>query len=92
MPSSTTASPPIRWPGRLRTLVTTDLAVVAGEITTKADLSRANVDKIVATPFAPSAMSTRKSASRPTPGQCMIHSQSPDISMGVDVAAPATRG
>ena len=29
------------------TLVTTDLAVVAGEITTKADLSRAAVDRLV---------------------------------------------
>src|SRR5437764_5460026 len=29
------------------TLVTTDLAVVAGEITTRADLSRATVDRLV---------------------------------------------
>ena len=76
------------------TLVTTDLAVVAGEITTKADLSRAKVDKIV--------RDTIRSIGYVDPDigfaadtcqvQCMIHSQSPDISMGVDVGGAGDQG
>jgi S-adenosylmethionine synthetase len=76
------------------TLVTTDLAVVAGEITTKADLSRAKVDKIV--------RDTIRSIGYVDPEigfaadtcqvQCMIHSQSPDISMGVDSGGAGDQG
>ncbi len=38
------------------TMVTTDLAVVAGEITTKAPLTRAAVDKLFAKPSSQSVM------------------------------------
>src|SRR5881409_1984958 len=68
------------------TLVTTDLAVVAGEITTKADLTRAVVDRIVrdvvrdigyvdhAIGFAADTCQV----------DIHVHKQSPHIAMGVD--------
>ncbi len=76
------------------TLVTTDLAVVAGEITTKADLSPAVVDRIVrdvvreigyVDPAIGFAADTCKVA-------CHVHAQSPDISMGVDVGGAGDQG
>jgi S-adenosylmethionine synthetase len=76
------------------TLVTTDLAVVAGEITTKADLSRTVVDRLV------------REAVReigyvdPTIGfaadTCQVdihlHKQSPHIAMGVDGGGAGDQG
>src|SRR4051794_16165062 len=76
------------------TLVTTDLAVVAGEITTKADLSAAVVEGIVrdvvreigyVDPEIGFAADTCKVA-------CHVHAQSPDISMGVDVGGAGDQG
>ncbi len=76
------------------TLVTTDLAVVAGEITTKADLSAAAVERIVrdvvreigyvdpAIGFAADSCKVH----------CHVHAQSPDISMGVDVGGAGDQG
>src|SRR3954452_4665652 len=76
------------------TLVTTDLAVVAGEITTKADLSRKTVDALVR------QMIREIGYTDPTIGfaadtcqvDVVIHSQSPDISMGVDVGGAGDQG
>jgi S-adenosylmethionine synthetase len=76
------------------TLVTTDLAVVAGEITTKADLSPAVVDRLVrdtireigyVDPTIGFAADTCKVA-------CHLHSQSPDISTGVDSGGAGDQG
>jgi S-adenosylmethionine synthetase len=76
------------------TLVTTDLAVVAGEITTKAPLTRAAVDKLVrdvvreigyddpAVGFAADTCQV----------DCRIHAQSPHIAMGVDVGGAGDQG
>src|SRR5262249_29240842 len=76
------------------TLVTTDLAVVAGEITTKADLTRAVVDRIV--------RDTVKEIGYvdPTIGfaadtcqvNCYLHKQSPHIAMGVDLGGAGDQG
>jgi S-adenosylmethionine synthetase len=76
------------------TLVTTDLAIVAGEITTKADLTPAAVERLV-----------RETAREigyvdPTIGfaadtckiQCHIHKQSPHIAMGVDTGGAGDQG
>jgi S-adenosylmethionine synthetase len=76
------------------TLVTTDLAMVAGEITTKADLSRKTVDGIVR------QMIREIGYTDPTIGfaadtcqvVCNLHAQSPDISMGVDQGGAGDQG
>ncbi|MBK9579710.1 MAG: methionine adenosyltransferase [Fibrobacterota bacterium] len=71
------------------TLTTTDLVVVAGEITTKAPLTRANVDALVrgvvrdigyVDPTIGFAADTCQVDIR-------VHSQSPDIAQGVDAKA-----
>src|SRR6516165_5479558 len=76
------------------TLVTTDLAVVAGEITTKAPLTRAAVDKLVrdvireigyVDPDIGFAADTCQV-------DCRIHSQSPNIAQGVDVGGAGDQG
>jgi S-adenosylmethionine synthetase len=76
------------------TLVTTDLVVVAGEITTKADLSPRTVDRLVrdtvreigyidpAIGFAADTCQI----------QCHLHSQSQHISMGVDGGGAGDQG
>src|SRR5207244_7905003 len=75
-------------------LVTTDLAVVAGEITTRADLSPAAVDKLVrdtvreigyVDPTIGFAADTCKV-------QCHLHKQSPHIAMGVDQGGAGDQG
>lgn len=76
------------------TLVTTDLAVVAGEITTKADLTRAVVDKIVRD------VAREIGYVDPTIGfaadTCQVdvhvHKQSPHIAMGVDTGGAGDQG
>jgi S-adenosylmethionine synthetase len=76
------------------TLVTTDLAVVAGEVTTKADLSPKTVDKLVrdtvrgigyTDPDIGFAADTCKV-------ECHLHTQSPDIAMGVDLGGAGDQG
>jgi S-adenosylmethionine synthetase len=76
------------------TMVTTDLAIVSGEITTKAYLSRVTVDGIVR------KMIREIGYVDPSIGfaadtcqvLCHLHSQSPDISMGVDVGGAGDQG
>jgi len=76
------------------TLVTTDLVVVAGEVTTKADLSPGIVDRLVrdtvreigyVDPVIGFAADTCKV-------QCHLHTQSPHISMGVDNGGAGDQG
>src|SRR5579859_7682258 len=68
------------------TLVTTDLAVVAGEITTKADLTRAVVDRIVRDAIRDIGYTdpTIGFAAETCQVLCQLHKQSPNIAMGVD--------
>src|SRR3954468_1249863 len=76
------------------TLVTTDLVVLAGEITTKANLSRVVIDKLVRDtikeigyfdPLIGFAADTCQVDSR-------LHSQSGDIAMGVDTGGAGDQG
>jgi S-adenosylmethionine synthetase len=76
------------------TLVTTDLVVVAGEITTKADLTPAVVEKLVrdtvreigyVDPNIGFAADTCKV-------HCHVHKQSPHIAMGVDTGGAGDQG
>jgi len=76
------------------TLVTTDLAVVAGEITTRADLNRAVVDRLVrdvireigyVDPSIGFAADTCQVI-------CKLHKQSPHIAMGVDGGGAGDQG
>ena len=76
------------------TLVTTDLAVVAGEITTRADLSPAVVARLVrdtvreigyVDPEIGFAADTCKV-------ECHVHAQSPHIAMGVDTGGAGDQG
>src|SRR5216684_1886745 len=76
------------------TLVTTDLAVVAGEITTRAELTEAVVDRLVRDtvreigyidPSIGFAADTCKVA-------CHLHKQSPHIAMGVDSGGAGDQG
>jgi S-adenosylmethionine synthetase len=76
------------------TLVTTDLVVVAGEITSRADLAPATVERIVrdtvreigyvdpAIGFAADTCTVH----------CYLHSQSPHIGMGVDTGGAGDQG
>ena len=76
------------------TLVTTDLAVVAGEITTDADLSRATVDRLV--------RQTVRDIGYVDPNigfaadtcqvQCCLHKQSEHIAQGVDTGGAGDQG
>jgi S-adenosylmethionine synthetase len=76
------------------TLVTTDLVVVAGEITTKADLSENTVKKLVR------GIITEIGYTDPKIGfaadtchiDVKLHAQSPDISMGVDAGGAGDQG
>src|SRR3989440_5051212 len=76
------------------TMVTTDLAIVSGEVTTKADLSRATIDKLVR------SVITEIGYTDPTIGfaadTCQVvshlHNQSGDIAMGVDVGGAGDQG
>lgn len=76
------------------TLVTTDLAVVAGEITTRAELTPETVDRLVretvrdigyVDPTIGFAADTCKV-------HCHIHKQSPHIAMGVDTGGAGDQG
>src|SRR5215468_2146871 len=66
------------------TLVTTDLVIVAGEITSKADLSLATVDRIVRDTVREIGYvdPTIGFAADTCQVNCLIHKQSPHIAMG----------
>src|SRR5947208_4372383 len=68
------------------TLVTTDLVVVAGEITTKADLSKPAVEHVVKKVVCEIGYDDPKIgfAHSSCKIQCHLHAQSGDIAMGVD--------
>jgi S-adenosylmethionine synthetase len=82
------------------TLVTTDLAVVAGEITTKADRTRENVDKLVREVITEIGYVAKDRAEREEIGftadncqvDCRVHAQSPHISQGVDTGGAGDQG
>jgi S-adenosylmethionine synthetase len=82
------------------TLVTTDLAVVAGEITTKAPLTREAVDELVRDVIREIGYVAKDQAEREEIGftadncqvDCRIHAQSPHISQGVDVGGAGDQG
>jgi S-adenosylmethionine synthetase len=82
------------------TLVTTDLAVVAGEITTKAPLTREAVDKLVREVIREIGYVARDAREREEIGftadscqvDCRIHAQSPNIAQGVDVGGAGDQG
>src|SRR5476651_466904 len=76
------------------TLVTTDLAVVAGEITTKAPLTRVAVDKIVRDAIREIGYIDPDIgfAADTCQVDCRIHSQSPNISQGVDTGGAGDQG
>jgi len=76
------------------TLVTTDLAVVAGEVTTGADLSRGTVDRLVRDTIREIGYvdPTIGFAADTCQVLCQIHSQSPDIATGVDTGGAGDQG
>lgn len=76
------------------TLVTTDLVVVAGEITTKANLCRSAVDRLVRdTVRAIGYVDPEIGFAADTcQVDCRIHKQSPHIAMGVDTGGAGDQG
>jgi S-adenosylmethionine synthetase len=76
------------------TLVTTDLVVVAGEITSRADLSPAAVDRIARDTVREIGYVDPKVgfAADTCKVQCHLHSQSPHIGMGVDTGGAGDQG
>ena len=76
------------------TLVTTDLAIVAGEITTKAPLTREVVDKLVRQTIAEIGYTDPNIGFAASTCQvdCRIHAQSPHISQGVDTGGAGDQG
>jgi S-adenosylmethionine synthetase len=76
------------------TLVTTDLAVVAGEITTKAPLTRAVLDGLVRDVVKDIGYTDPNVgfAADTCQVDCRVHAQSPHIAMGVDVGGAGDQG
>jgi S-adenosylmethionine synthetase len=76
------------------TLVTTDHCTVAGEVTTKAPLTRVAVDKIVRDAIREIGYSdpTIGFAADTCQVNCLLHAQSPDISVGVDTGGAGDQG
>jgi S-adenosylmethionine synthetase len=76
------------------TLVTTDLVVVAGEITTLADLSRATVDRVVRQTIRDIGYidPTIGFAADTCQIMCHLHKQSPHIAQGVDTGGAGDQG
>jgi S-adenosylmethionine synthetase len=82
------------------TLVTTDLAVVAGEITTKAPLTRQAVDALVREVVTDIGYVGKDDAEKDEIGftadrvqvQSVFHAQSPHISQGVDTGGAGDQG
>src|SRR5262249_52911818 len=76
------------------TLVTTDLVVVAGEITTRADLSTPAVEHVVRKVIREIGYTDPKVgfAADTCKIQCHLHAQSGDIAMGVDTGGAGDQG
>ncbi|MFM7151722.1 MAG: methionine adenosyltransferase [Gemmataceae bacterium] len=76
------------------TMVTTDLAVVAGEITTNADLSRVVVDRLVREVIREIGYTDPRIgfAADTCQVDCHIHSQSSNIAQGVDTGGAGDQG
>jgi S-adenosylmethionine synthetase len=76
------------------TLVTTDLVVVAGEITTKAPLCRAAIDRLVREVVRDIGYvdPTIGFAAETCQVDCHLHAQSPHIAMGVDGGGAGDQG
>jgi S-adenosylmethionine synthetase len=76
------------------TLVTTDLVVVAGEITTKADLTPAATDRIARETIREIGYIDPKIgfSANTCKVDCHLHKQSPDIAMGVDLGGAGDQG
>jgi S-adenosylmethionine synthetase len=76
------------------TMVTTDLAIVAGEITTRADLCRATVDRIVRDTIREIGYvdPTIGFAADTCQVLCQLHAQSSNIAQGVDVGGAGDQG
>ncbi len=82
------------------TLVTTDTVVVAGEITTKAPLTRQAIDKLVREVVTDIGYVGRTEQEKDEIGftadriqvNCLIHAQSPHISQGVDTGGAGDQG
>ncbi|MFO0956829.1 MAG: methionine adenosyltransferase [Isosphaeraceae bacterium] len=76
------------------TLVTTDLAVVAGEITTKAPLTRVAIDALVREVVRDIGYTDPEVgfAADTCQVDCHVHAQSPHISMGVDTGGAGDQG
>jgi S-adenosylmethionine synthetase len=75
-------------------LVTTDLAVVAGEITTKAPLTRAAIDRLVREVIQDIGYVDAGVgfAAETCQVDCRVHAQSPHIAMGVDTGGAGDQG
>src|SRR5262249_57475869 len=76
------------------TLVKTDLAVIAGEITTKADLSQAAVEHIVRRTVREIGYTNPKIgfAADTCKVESHLHAQSGDIALGVDTGGAGDQG
>jgi len=76
------------------TLVTTDHCTVAGEVTTKAPLTRVAVDKIVRDAIREIGYTDPRIgfAADTCQVNCLLHAQSPDISVGVDTGGAGDQG
>jgi S-adenosylmethionine synthetase len=76
------------------TLVTTDLAVIAGEITTRAPLNRQNIDRLVRSVVEEIGYTDPRIGFAASTCQvnCHLHAQSPDIAQGVDVGGAGDQG
>jgi S-adenosylmethionine synthetase len=76
------------------TMVTTDLAIVAGEVTTGAPLTRHNVDNLVRQVVEEIGYTdpTIGFAASTCQVNCLIHAQSRDIAQGVDLGGAGDQG
>src|SRR5437762_1404717 len=76
------------------TLVTTDLVVIAGEVTSKADLSPATVEKVARDAIREIGYvdPTIGFAADTCNVHCHLHAQSPHIAMGVDLGGAGDQG
>jgi S-adenosylmethionine synthetase len=76
------------------TLVTTELAIVSGEITTKADLSRSTIDNLVRSMIRDIGYTDPRIGFAADTCQVLshLHTQSGDIAMGVDLGGAGDQG